>query len=107
MLYILNLVIFGLVCVVSLGLVFFYANKKTTASTIMITYVGWLSGFLIIVLLPLDIYVVSVNTQVVIQLRQNCDRRRRGILISIVDGALLDGLSDVLDNLASDNMLPR
>ena len=62
MLYTLNLVLFALLFVVSLGLVYFYASKQTTWPTILITFVGWLAGFMIIVLLLLDIYVVLFSS---------------------------------------------
>ena len=60
MLYILNIIILVIVSATAFGLVCFYASKRTTWYTIMVTFVGWLMGFLIIALLPLDIFVVRV-----------------------------------------------
>ena len=60
MLYILNIIIFILASISAFGLAYFYASKKTTWFTIIVTFIGWLMGFLIIALLPLDIYVVSL-----------------------------------------------
>lgn len=64
MLYILNIIILVVVSVVGFGLVKFYASKRTTWYTILVTFIGWLMGFLIIALLPLDIFFVRVNIRI-------------------------------------------
>ncbi len=56
--YIVNIIVLGLVIAATLWLVYFYASKTTTYFTIVVTFFGWVMGFLIIALLPLDIFVV-------------------------------------------------
>ena len=58
MFYLVNLLIFIFALMAGIGLVYYYSSKNTTWFTIIITFIGWLMGFLIIALLPLDIFVV-------------------------------------------------
>ena len=39
-------------------LVYFYAQKNTPILAFLVTYFGWLSAFILIGILPIDIYIV-------------------------------------------------
>jgi len=58
MLYLINVLLIIFFILACFGLVYFYASKNTTWFTIFTTFLGWIMGFLIIALLPLDIYIV-------------------------------------------------
>jgi hypothetical protein len=52
--------IIGLLVLAATGfLTYFYARKDTHAIAYAATYVGWFFGFMLIGILPCDIYIVS------------------------------------------------